>query len=136
MWSSFLTRHPGGGRIGLFHARKKQWASPRWFPDSQVQVQGNYNAQNQLVANTGKFNGNSTCKTATDIQAGVTPVEQQEQHSSRNWQQQQAQLQATAAAIEGTTGAGGRRGQNRCQQGGHRRRQQALRRARQLQHPG
>ena len=63
---------------GLFHARRKQMGLTVLEPGLQVQVQGNYNAQNQLVANTIKFNGKDL-QNATDIQAGVTPVEQQEQ---------------------------------------------------------
>ena len=66
---------------GLFHARKRQMAVTVLVPGLQVQVEGNYNAQNQLVANTVKFNGKSLL-TATDIQAGVTPVEQQEHRSA------------------------------------------------------
>jgi len=54
-------------------------------------VQGNYNAQNQLVANTVKFNSKNL-QTATDIQAGVTPVEQQEQAAQEKLAQQQAEL--------------------------------------------
>ena len=63
---------------GVFHARRKQMGVTALVPGLQVQVQGNYNAQNQLVANTVKFNSKNL-QTATDIQAGVTPVEQQEQ---------------------------------------------------------
>jgi outer membrane protein OmpA-like peptidoglycan-associated protein len=60
-------------------------------PGLQVQVQGNYNAQNQLVADTVKFNSKNL-QTATDIQAGVTPVEQQEQAAQEKLAQQQAEL--------------------------------------------
>lgn len=77
---------------GIFHARKKQMGVTALVPGLQVQVQGNYNAQNQLVANTVKFNSKSL-QTATDIQAGVTPVEQQEQAQQQQLQQQQTQLQ-------------------------------------------
>jgi len=83
---------------GLFHARKKQMAVTALVPGLQVQVQGNYNAQNQLVANTVKFNGKNL-QTATDIQAGVTPVEQQEQAQQQKLAQQQAQLQQQQAAL-------------------------------------
>lgn len=76
---------------GLFHARKKQMGLTALVPGLQVQVQGNYNAQNQLVANTVKFNGKNL-QTATDIQAGVTPVEQQEQAAQQKLAQQQAEL--------------------------------------------
>jgi len=74
---------------GIFHARKKQMSLTALVPGLQVQVQGSYNPQNQLVASTVKFDGKEL-QTATDIQAGVTPVEQQKQEL----QQQQAQLTA------------------------------------------
>ena len=83
---------------GLFHARKKQMGVTALVPGLQVQVQGNYNAQNQLVANVVKFNGKNL-QTATDIQAGVTPVEQQEQAQQQKLAQQQAQLQQQQAAL-------------------------------------
>src|SRR5271166_2182368 len=83
---------------GLFHARKKQMAVTALVPGLQVQVQGNYNAQNQLVANTVKFNSKNL-QTATDIQAGVTPVEQQEQAQQQKLAQQQAELKQQQAAL-------------------------------------
>jgi outer membrane protein OmpA-like peptidoglycan-associated protein len=83
---------------GVFHARRKQMGLTVLVPGLQVQVQGNYNAQNQLVANTIKFNGKNL-QTATDIQAGVTPVEQQEQAQQQKLAQQQAQLQQQQAAL-------------------------------------
>src|SRR5262250_311306 len=61
---------------GIFHARKKQMGLTALVPGLAVQVKGTYNAQNQLVADTVKFNGKSL-QTATDIQAGVTPVQQE-----------------------------------------------------------
>ena len=83
---------------GIFHARRKQLGVTALVPGLQVQVQGTYNAQNQLVANTVKFNGKNL-QTATDIQAGVTPVEQQEQAQQQKLAQQQAQLQKQQAAL-------------------------------------
>ena len=77
---------------GIFHARRKQMGLTCLVPGLQVQVQGNYNAQNQLVANTVKFDGKNL-QTATDIQAGVTPVEQQEQAAQQKLAAQQAELQ-------------------------------------------
>jgi outer membrane protein OmpA-like peptidoglycan-associated protein len=76
---------------GVFHARRKQMGVTALVPGLQVQVQGNYNAQNQLVANTVKFNSKNL-QTATDIQAGVTPVEQQEQAAQEKLATQQAEL--------------------------------------------
>ena len=76
---------------GVFHARRKQMGVTALVPGLQVQVQGNYNAQNQLVANVVKFDSKNL-QTATDIQAGVTPVEQQEQAAQQKLEQQQAEL--------------------------------------------
>lgn len=83
---------------GVFHARRKQMGLTVLEPGLQVQVQGNYNAQNQLVANTIKFNGKDL-QTATDIQAGVTPVEQQEQLQKEQAAKQEAQIQKEQAAM-------------------------------------
>ncbi len=75
---------------GLFKARKKEMGVTALIPGLPVQVQGSYNSQNQLVADTVKFKG-SDLKNAEDIQAGVTPIEQQ---AEANQQQIQAQKQA------------------------------------------
>lgn len=84
---------------GIFHARKKQMGLTVLVPGLQVQVQGSYNAQNQVVADTVKFNGKEL-QTATDIQAGVTPVTQQEQAQKQELAQQQAQLEQQNAALQ------------------------------------
>ena len=83
---------------GIFHARKKQMSLTALVPGLQVQVQGSYNAQNQLVANTVKFDGKEL-QTATDIQAGVTPVEQQTQQEQQELAEQQAKLQQQQAKL-------------------------------------
>ena len=83
---------------GLFHARKKELAVTALVPGLAVQVQGTYNAQNQLVANTVKFNG-SSLKTATDIQAGVAPVEQQTEQQKAELAAQQAKLAQQQAEL-------------------------------------
>ena len=83
---------------GLFHARKKQMGMTALVPGLQVQVKGSYNAQNQMVADTVKFNGKNL-QTATDIQAGVTPVEQQEQAQKAQEAKQEAQIQNEQQAM-------------------------------------
>ena len=121
---------------GLFHARKKQMGLTALVPGLQVDVQGTYNAQNQLVASTVKFNGKNL-QTATDIQAGVTPVEQQEQQQQQQLAQQQAQAPAATGPDPGDRrGAGEARAGNRCPAGCHCRGQQALWRAGRVQHLG
>jgi len=83
---------------GVFHARKKQMAMTALMPGLAVQVKGSYNAQNQMVADTVTFKG-SSLQQATDIQAGVTPVEQQEQAQQQKMAQQQAQLKQQQAQL-------------------------------------
>jgi outer membrane protein OmpA-like peptidoglycan-associated protein len=76
---------------GVFHARRKEMALTALVPGLAVQVKGSYNGQNQLVADSVKFDSKAL-RTATDIQAGVTPVQQQEQAEQQQIDQQQAQI--------------------------------------------
>ncbi len=84
---------------GVFHARRKDLAVTALVPGLSVEVQGSFNGQNQLVADTVKFSG-SSLKTATDIQAGVTPVQEQEQQQQQQLAQQQAQLQTQEQVLK------------------------------------
>ena len=81
---------------GVFHARKKQMGVTALVPGLSVQVKGSYNGQNQLVADTVKFNGKAL-QTATDIQAGVAPEQQEITQQQAQIAKQQAQIQATEA---------------------------------------
>ena len=83
----------------MFHARKKQLGLTALVPGLSVQVKGAYNAQNQLVAETVEFKG-SSLQTAQDIQAGVTPVEQQEQQQAAQAAKQEAQIQKQESALK------------------------------------
>jgi len=74
---------------GVF--RKKHLAMTALVPGLSVEVQGSYNDQNQLVADKVTFHG-SDLKTAQDIQAGVTPTEQQVQQSQKQIQAQEQQI--------------------------------------------
>jgi outer membrane protein OmpA-like peptidoglycan-associated protein len=84
--------------------RKKHLAMTALVPGLAVEVQGPYNDQNQLVADKVTFHG-SDLKTAQDIQAGLTPTEQQAKQNQQQIQaqeqqikQQQQQLQAQQQA--------------------------------------
>src|SRR5664280_2252573 len=83
---------------GGLHMRKKQMGMTALVPGLPVQVKGTYNAQNQLVADSVKFKG-SELKTAQDIQAGVTPAEQQLQAQQQQMAAAQAKIDANKAAI-------------------------------------
>lgn len=84
---------------GGLHMRKKQMGMTALVPGLPVQVKGSYNAQNQLVADSVKFKG-SELKTAQDIQAGVTPAEQQLAAQQQQLQQTEQQMQQQQAAMQ------------------------------------
>ena len=79
---------------GIF--RKKHLNMTALVPGLQVDVKGNVNAKNQLVADTVSFHG-SALQTAQDIQAGITPTEQQVQQSQKQLQAQEQQIQQQQA---------------------------------------
>jgi OOP family OmpA-OmpF porin len=83
---------------GIFHARKKEMGVTALVPGLAVKVKGSYNAQNQLVADTVQFNGKSL-QTASDIQAGMAPVEQQTQAQQQELAAQRAKLQQQQAEL-------------------------------------
>ena len=82
---------------GVF--RKKHFSMTALVPGLAVEVQGSYNAQNQLVADTVKFHG-SDLKTAQDIQAGLAPTEQQVHQNQQEIAQSQEQLQTQKELIQ------------------------------------
>jgi OmpA-OmpF porin, OOP family len=84
---------------GLLKARKKEMGITALIPGLPVQVQGTYNAQNQLVANTIKFKGDDL-KTAEDFQAGLAPTQQQVQANQQQIQQSEQQIQAEKQALQ------------------------------------
>ena len=83
---------------GLLRIRKKEMAVTALIPGLPVQVQGSYNAQNQLVANVVKFKG-SDLQNAEDYQAGITPTAEQVQANQQKIQQSEQQIQAQKQAL-------------------------------------
>jgi len=76
---------------GVFKARRKQMSMAALIPGLQVQVEGSYNAQNQLVASSIKFKGNDL-QDAQTIQAGLQPAKEQIQQSQQELEAQKAAL--------------------------------------------
>ena len=72
---------------GKFKLRKKELGMTALIPGLPVEVKGTMNDKHQLVADTVKFK-NSDLKAAQDIQAGLTPTQQQVDAN-------QAQIKAT-----------------------------------------
>jgi outer membrane protein OmpA-like peptidoglycan-associated protein len=76
---------------GVFKARRKEMSMAALIPGLQVQVEGAYNAQNQLVASSVKFKGNDL-QDAETIQAGLQPAKEQIQQSQQELDEQKAAL--------------------------------------------
>lgn len=83
---------------GLLKARRKQMSMAALVPGLQVQVQGTYNPQNQLVATSVKFKGNDL-EQAQSIQAGLQPAKEQIQQSQQELDQQKAALEQQQQAL-------------------------------------
>jgi outer membrane protein OmpA-like peptidoglycan-associated protein len=77
---------------GVFKARRKQMSMAALIPGLQVQVEGAYNAQNQLVASSIKFKGNDL-EDAQTIQAGLQPTKEQVEQTQQQLAEQQAALE-------------------------------------------
>jgi outer membrane protein OmpA-like peptidoglycan-associated protein len=84
---------------GVFKARRKQMSMTALIPGLQVQVEGTYNAQNELVASSVKFKGNDL-EDAQTIQAGMQPAKEQIQQSQEELQQQKAALERQQQAMQ------------------------------------
>ncbi len=81
---------------GILQARRKEMAMAALIPGLAVQVEGTYNAQNQLVANLVKFKGNDLEK-AEAIQAGMHETQVQAQQNKQELEKQRAAIDAAAA---------------------------------------
>jgi outer membrane protein OmpA-like peptidoglycan-associated protein len=84
---------------GVFKARRKQMSMTALIPGLQVQVEGAYNAQNELVASSVKFKGNDL-EDAQTIQAGLQPANEQIQQSQEELAQQKAALERQQQAMQ------------------------------------
>jgi outer membrane protein OmpA-like peptidoglycan-associated protein len=84
---------------GVFKARRKQMSMAALIPGLQVQVEGTYNAQNQLVASTVRFKGNDL-EDAQTIQAGLQPANEQIQQSQEELAKQKEALERQQQAMQ------------------------------------
>jgi outer membrane protein OmpA-like peptidoglycan-associated protein len=84
---------------GAFKARKKEMSMAALIPGLAVQVEGTYNAQNQLVATSVRFKGNDL-EQAQAIQAGVHETQVKAAANQAELEQQAAALAAQNAALK------------------------------------
>lgn len=83
---------------GLLKVRKKEMAMTALIPGLEIQAEGNYNDQRQLVATSVKFNGDDL-ERAQSIQAGLHETQAQASQNRENIDKQNAELSAQADRI-------------------------------------
>ncbi len=88
-----------GQVVGALKARKKSMSMAALVPGLTIQVEGTYDAQNQLIARTIRFKGNDL-KQARAIQAGLAETHQQAEKNKAELEKHNAELAAQAAALK------------------------------------
>lgn len=84
---------------GVLKARRKQMSMAALIPGLAVQVEGQYNADNQLVATKVSFKGNDL-EQAQSIQAGLAETSAQSQQNQEELAKQNAALKAQNEALQ------------------------------------
>ncbi len=84
---------------GVLKARRKNMSMAALIPGLAVQVEGSYNADNQLVATKVSFKGNDL-EQAQSIQAGLHETQAQTQKNQQELAQQNAALKAQNEALQ------------------------------------
>ena len=84
---------------GMLKARRKQMSMAALIPGLPVQVEGAYNEQNELVANSVSFKGNDL-EQAQSIQAGLHETQVQTQKNQQELAEQNAALKAQNEALQ------------------------------------
>jgi len=84
---------------GVFKARRKNMSMAALIPGLAVQVEGQYNADNQLVASKVSFKGDDL-EQAQSIQAGLAETSAQTQQNQAELEKQNAALKEQNAALQ------------------------------------
>ena len=95
-----LTDRTQVGQVqGVFKARRKQMSMAALIPGLAVRVEGTYNQQNQLVAQSVAFKGNDL-EDAEKIAAGMHETKVQVQQNQAELEKQNAELKAQNEALQ------------------------------------
>jgi len=84
---------------GVLKARKKDMSMAALIPGLAINVEGEYNAQKQLVAKMVKFKGDDLAR-AKSIQAGLHETQTQSRQNKAELDKQNAELQSHNAALQ------------------------------------
>jgi OmpA-OmpF porin, OOP family len=95
-----LTDNTQVGQVqGVFKARRKEMSMAALIPGLAVKVEGTYNDQHQLVAQSVSFKGNDL-EEAESIQAGLHETQVQAQQNKAELEKQNAELKAQNTALQ------------------------------------
>jgi outer membrane protein OmpA-like peptidoglycan-associated protein len=83
---------------GVLKARKKEMSMAALIPGLPIQVEGTYDAQNQLVATKVRFKGNDL-EQAQAIQAGLSETRRQAQQNKEEVEKNKEELEKQNAAL-------------------------------------
>ena len=84
---------------GVLKARRKEMSMAALIPGLEIQVEGSYDGQNQLVAKLVKFQGNDL-ERAQSIQAGLHETQEQAQQTREELEKQNAELKAQTESLK------------------------------------
>jgi OmpA-OmpF porin, OOP family len=84
---------------GVFQVRRKEMAMAALIPGLEIQVEVNYNEQNQFVAKSVKFKGNDF-ERAQSINAGMHETQAQGQKNTEELERQNAELAKQSAQLQ------------------------------------
>ena len=84
---------------GVLKARRKEMSMAALIPGLEIQVEGSYDGQNQLVAKLIKFEGGDL-ERAQSIQAGLHETQEHAQQTRRELEKQNAELKAQAESLK------------------------------------
>ena len=95
-----LTDNTEVGQIqGLLQVRRKEMSMAALIPGLEIQAEGAYDDQHQLIATVVKFKGNDL-ERAKSIQAGLHQTNVQTQKNQEELEKQNANLKAQAEALQ------------------------------------
>jgi OOP family OmpA-OmpF porin len=84
---------------GVLKVRQKEMSMAALIPGLEIQVEGSYDGQNQLVAKLVKFEGDDL-ERAQSIQAGLHETQEHAQQTRQELERQNAELKAQAESLK------------------------------------
>jgi len=84
---------------GVLKVRRKEMSMAALIPGLEIQVEGSYDGQNQLVAKLVKFEGNDL-ERAQSIQAGLHETQEHAKQTRQDLEKQNAELKAQAESLK------------------------------------